>query len=59
MGAKLIDLGEHGLIDRLARQQAVGPYPFSLAERGSMTIGSLLFLFAILYLGRTRPTVTN
>jgi hypothetical protein len=67
--SRLFERGEHVFIDRLARHQSVGFYPFSLVERGQMTLGNLvvslalfqqligicLLLVAVLYLARTKP----
>jgi hypothetical protein len=38
----LLAAGERVFIDRLARHQSVGFYPFSLVARGEMTLGSLV-----------------
>jgi hypothetical protein len=62
--SRLLDHGERLLIDRLVKGQSVGYFPFSLVERGRMTIGGLftsldllhqvvgvgLLLVAVLYL---------
>jgi hypothetical protein len=67
--SRLFERGEHVFIDRLARHQSVGFYPFSLVEREQMTLGNLvvslalfqqligicLLLVAVLYLARTKP----
>jgi hypothetical protein len=38
----LLNRGEHILVDRLAKHQPIGFYPFSLVERGNITIGELI-----------------
>ena len=40
--SRLLARGEHDLIDRILRRQSVGFYPFSLVERGQMTISNLV-----------------
>lgn len=66
--SRLLDLGLRPLIDRLARHESVGFYPFSLVASGQLTLGGLLvdlelfselvgvcLLFvAVLYLANTR-----
>jgi len=66
----LLQWGERSLTDRLLHQQPVGVYPFTLVERGRLTIGELLgsfsmlhilvgaglMLVAVVYLGRKRST---
>jgi len=61
-----------GTVDQLAKGEHVGFFPFTLVERGEMTIGSLVTLFAsvehlvwsglillaILMLHKTRPMRT-
>jgi hypothetical protein len=65
--SKLLDAGERVLIDRTLNHQWV-TYPFTLVERGQMTIGDLvtslasfqqlvgvcLLLISVLYLSKTR-----
>ena len=43
LAANVITWGERVAIDRLARHQSVGFYPFTLVERGAATLGSLVF----------------
>lgn len=45
--SRLLEGGERVFIDRLIRHQSVGFYPFTLAESGQMTIGSLVTSFAV------------
>lgn len=40
--SRLLEHGEGVLIDRLVRGHSVGFYPFTLVERGQMTIRSLI-----------------
>jgi hypothetical protein len=65
-----LQMGNHALTDRLLRHEPIGVYPFTLVERGEMTIGELiaslsfvpqvietaLLLVAVIYLGKTRGT---
>ena len=62
-----------GFIGRLANRQPIGFYPFSLVEHGQLTVGELvsmigsaeqiigvvLFLVAIFYLSKTRPSAQS
>jgi hypothetical protein len=66
--SRLLELGERSIINRVARHEWVGVYPFSLVERGQMTLGELvlslgllqqlagvcLLLVAVLYLSKAR-----
>jgi|GraSoiStandDraft_29_1057270.scaffolds.fasta_scaffold2856596_1 hypothetical protein len=66
--SRLLEHGESVLIDRLVKGQSVGYFPFSLVERGQITIGGLftslnllqqlvgigLLLVAALYLYKTK-----
>jgi hypothetical protein len=66
--SKLLDAGERVLIDRTLNHQWAAFYPFTLVERGQITLGSLvasvalfqqligvgLLLIAVLYLARTK-----
>ena len=66
--SRLLDAGERVLIDRTLNHQWVAFYPFTLVERGQMTLGSLvaslalfqqvigvgLLLIAVLYLSKTK-----
>ena len=66
--SRLLEHGELVLIDRLVKGQSVGYFPFSLVERGQITIGGLvtslnllqqlvgigLLLVAVLYLYKTK-----
>ncbi len=66
--SRLLEHGESMLIDRLVKGQSVGYFPFSLVERGQITIGGLftslnllqqlvgigLLLVAALYLYKTK-----
>jgi hypothetical protein len=66
--AKLLDAGERVLIDRTLNHQWAAFYPFTLVERGQITLGSLvaslalfqqligvcLLLIAVLYLAKTK-----
>lgn len=45
---RVLDYGEGILIRRLGSGQLIGFYPFSLVERGQMTIGSLLLSLNLL-----------
>jgi hypothetical protein len=45
----ILQNGESALVDNLVRGQLVGFYPFSLVERGQMTVGSLVASFGILH----------
>jgi hypothetical protein len=65
---RLLDAGERVFITRVVRHQFVGFYPFSLVERGEMTLGNLvaslqlveqlvgvcLLLIAVIYLSKGR-----
>ena len=69
--SQLLGVGTRTLIDRVARHQWVGVYPFTLVERGHMTLGELVFYFgslqqlvgivlllvAVLYLSKTRRSL--
>ena len=64
----LLDHGKHTLLDRISQGQLDGFYPFSLIQRGQITVGSLftslsllqnligggLLLVAVLYLHKTK-----
>jgi hypothetical protein len=66
--SRLLEHGELVLIDRLVKGQPVGYFPFSLVERGQMSIGGLmtslnslqqvfgvgLLLVAVVYLYKTK-----
>ena len=66
--SRLLDQGEGLLINRIIRGHSVGFYPFTLLERGQMTIGTFLtslhslqqligiclLLVAVLYLFNTK-----
>ncbi len=66
--SRMLEHGELVLIDRLVKGQQVGYYPFSLVERGQMSIGGLmtslnllqqlvgvgLLLVAVLFLYKTK-----
>jgi hypothetical protein len=66
--SRLLDAGERVLIDRTVNHQWTAFYPFTLVERGQMTLGSLvmslamfqqligvcLLLIAVLYLSKTK-----
>jgi len=66
--SKLLDVGVRVLIERTLNHQWTGFYPFTLVERGQMTLGSLvaslavfqqligvcLLLVAVLYLSKTK-----
>src|SRR5580692_4495715 len=55
--SKLLDAGERVLIDRTLNHQWTAFYPFTLVERGEMSLGSLgvcLLLIAVLYLSKTK-----
>jgi hypothetical protein len=68
--SRLLELGERTLIDRVVRHEWAGVYPFSLIERGQMTLGELvsslalvqqligvcLLLVAVLYLSKTKSS---
>ena len=69
--SKLLDVGARVLIERTLNHQWTGFYPFTLIERGQVTIGSLvaslalfqqiigvcLLLIAVLYLSKTKKTM--
>jgi len=40
--SRIIEQGEKVLIDRVVKGQSIGLYPFSLVERGEMSIGGLV-----------------
>jgi hypothetical protein len=66
--SKLLDSGERMLIDRTLNHQWTAFYPFTLVQRGEMSLGSLvaslalfqqligvcLLLIAVLYLSKTK-----
>jgi len=66
--SRIIEQGEKVLIDRVVQGQLIGLYPFSLVERGEMSIGGLvmylnllqqligvgLLFIAVLYLCKTK-----
>jgi len=66
--SRMLQTGEKVLIDRLARHQPVGFFPFSMVENGRITMGSLtllltytqqligvaLLLVAVFYLSRMK-----
>jgi hypothetical protein len=66
--SRLLDAGERVLIERTLKHQWTPFYPFTLVERGQITLGSLvasmamfqqflgvlLLLIAVLYLSRTK-----
>jgi hypothetical protein len=68
--SRLLDAGQHVLIQRILSHQWTAVYPFTLVERGQMTLGSLvaslalcqqligvcLLLIAVLYLSKTRTS---
>jgi hypothetical protein len=45
--SRLLDGGERVFIDRVIQHQPVGLYPFSLVERGDMTMGQLVLAFSV------------
>jgi hypothetical protein len=69
----LLQAGERSITDRLLHQEPVGVYPFTLVERGQMTMGTLiaslsyghllighgLMLTALVYLSRARNNTNN
>jgi hypothetical protein len=42
--SRMLQTGEKVFIDRIARHQPVGLFPFSLVEKGQVSIGSLVLL---------------
>lgn len=42
----LLNDGERLVVDRLVKHQPIGFYPFSLVERGDVSIGGLITIFA-------------
>lgn len=44
--AGMLQAGEKVFIDRLIHHQPVGIFPFSLVEKGQITVGSLMIFFA-------------
>ena len=66
--SRLLEYGERVVIDRLVRGKEVGFYPFTLVERGQISVGGLiellnlaeqvigsaLLLVAVIYISRTK-----
>jgi hypothetical protein len=44
--SSMLQAGEKVFIDRLIHHQSVGIFPFSLVERGLISVGSLMLYFA-------------
>jgi hypothetical protein len=47
--SRLLDLGEHHLLDRILSRKSAGFYPFNLVAQGQMTIGNFTSSLALFH----------